>query len=224
MSARTEIRRVVWGGMTMDERLNVTHSSLKDEWSWFDLAEGRHLELIECRLNQNLLVGAACQQIESRAVSFAEGETLYNAVIALVPRIVWPDKPTFAGSGNLVSRFTGMSFAAGTSVGIGHIMELYVNFGELGVLIGFILLGGAFSFLDQRCARRLRSGDTEGFLLYFLCGQTLLVAIGNFAEVTAAILGSVILCLLLTRYLFPAWVRRFPVGSRPRHARPSFTG
>jgi hypothetical protein len=217
MSARDEIRGAVWGGKAFEERINVTSASLQKEWSWFDLGEGRQLNHIESRLNQNYLVGAARMQIEAHVVPFADGETFMNALIALIPRILWPDKPTFAGSGKLVTRFTGITFADGTSVGIGHVMELYVNYGETGVLIGYILLGAALSFVDGRAARRLRAGDTEGFLFYFIPGQQLLVVIGNFAELTAGVLGSVILCVVITRVLFPAWVRRFPIrgGSQP---------
>jgi hypothetical protein len=218
MSARDEIRSAVWGGMALQDRVSVTSSTLQQRWAWFDPGEQKQLDFIEGRLNQNILLGAARQQIESRTVALAEGETFLNALIALIPRILWPDKPVFGGSGRMVTRFTGISFATGTSVGIGHVMELYVNFGEAGVLIGFILIGAALSVLDERSALRLRAGDTEGFLFFFLLGQTLLVVIGNFAETTAAALGSVILCTLLTRYLFPAWVRRLRAGGRPQPA------
>jgi hypothetical protein len=216
MAARTDIREVVWGGKGFDERLNVTSTTLQRQWAWANFGEQRQLEFIEDRLNQNTLVGAARIQMEAHMVPFAEGETFVNALIALIPRIIWPDKPQFAGSGKLVTRFTGITFAEGTAVGIGHVMELYVNYGENGVLIGYILMGAALSFLDSRSARHLRAGDTEGFLLYFLPGQQLLVVIGNFAEMTAAVLGSVILCILFTRFLFPAWVRRFPLGDGPQ--------
>jgi hypothetical protein len=224
MSGRDEIRAAVWGGKGFEERLNVTGYMLQKEWSWFNVGESKQLYHIECRLNQNYLVGAARVQLESNAVAYADGETFVNALIALVPRILWPDKPSFAGSGKLVTRFTGITFAEGTSVGIGHVMELFVNYGETGVLVGYIVLGAILSLLDGLCARRLRAGDTEGFLLYFLPGQQLLIVIGNFAELTAGVLGAVILCILFTRFLFPAWVRRFPPRSRPQPAGTPLSG
>jgi hypothetical protein len=208
IAARRDIRNAVWGGRGLEDRLAVTTSSLQERWTWFDLGEQEQLDFIELRLNQNYLVGIARRRVEAQIVPLADGETIRDAALAVIPRLLWPDKPVFAGSGNLVSRFTGMRFDSSTSVGIGHVMELYVNFGEYGVLIGYILIGGALAYLDSRAALRLRAGDTEGFLLFFLMGQTMLFVGGNFAEMTAAALGSVILCVLFTRYLFPAWVRR----------------
>ena len=85
----------------------------------------------------------------------------YGATVppwALIPRAVWPDKPDVAGSGDIVSEFTGIRFAEGTSVGVGQVMEFYVNFGIPGVLIGFFGLGYLLMWLDQGIMRSLLRG------------------------------------------------------------------
>jgi hypothetical protein len=213
---RNEIRVAVWGDQAMEARMNVTSSGLSKNWSWFDFGNAEHLGSIEGRLNQNHLVGAARREIESGRVEQANGETMWNAVIALVPRAIWPEKPSFAGSGTLVTRFTGIQFASSTSVGIGHVMEFYVNFGEAGVFLGFVALGAVLAGLDLKAGMYLRSGYQEGFLLCYVPGLTFLLAGGTLAETPPAAVGSVVLCLVMTRYVFPYASRQFrtllPVG------------
>ena len=202
-AVRNDIRGVVWGGQSLEDRAAVSSSRLQENWSWFDLDSSQQLDSIEARLNQNSLVGAARREIDAGRVELAEGETLWDAVVALVPRVVWRDKPHYAGSEHLVSRFTGMEFDANTSVGIGHVMELYVNFGEAGVLLGFAVLGALLSTLDFAAGEHLRSGNLEAFLLCYVPGQTLLMVGGVLAEIPPAAVGSVILCLFITRYVMP---------------------
>ena len=219
MSVRSEIRASVWGGETFAENLLAT-SSIEKKWTWADLGSSNQLDSIENRLNQNALVGAARYNIESRKVNLAEGETIWQALLALIPRAIWPDKPQFAGSGGalgssrLVSRFTGIHFDGSTSVGIGHVMELYVNFGEWGLFAGFVIIGYVLALIDERAGQHLHFGNMEGFLVWFVGGQTLLMVGGNFAELTPAAVGAVILCLFLSRIVLASWMRR-PMQARP---------
>src|SRR5262249_48114281 len=127
MRDRSEIRDVVWGGQSLGDRVDRVATTFH-AFEWFDPSKDEHLARIDSRLNQSFLVGAAVSRL-SDIGGFAGGETLWDALIAVVPRALWPDKPVVAGSGNLVTRFTGIEFAAGTSVGIGQVMEFYVNFG-----------------------------------------------------------------------------------------------
>ena len=203
MGIRGDIRGVVWGGASMSDRIGTTASALEDNWSWFDYQSKTHLETIDSRLNQNFLVGRAYLNVETGSVRLVKGETLYRAVVALVPRILWPGKPTFAGSGDLVSRFTGIHFAAGTSVGIGHVMELYMNFGVPGLVVGFGVIGLCLAFLDDQAGRWLAAGNVERFLLCYVVGQSLLIVIGTFAEIPPCAIGGALLCLAVTRVFFP---------------------
>jgi hypothetical protein len=218
LDVRNEIRGAVWGARSFSERVLVTASSLHDEWAWFDPRDEHHLENIELRLNQNALVGAAALNIEEGGVPLAWGETLLDGLVALVPRALWADKPIYAGGSDLVTRFTGIHYPSGTSVGIGQVMELYVNFGYAGVFIGFVLIGLALAFVDERAGMHLQRGAPQRFLLFFVPGQTLLLVIGSCAEVLPAAVGSVILCLLclgLARRLSPG-LADAPVSNHPR--------
>src|SRR5262249_25377322 len=116
-------------------------------------------------------------------------------------RALWPDKPQYAGSGSLVTRFTGFKFAYGTSVGIGQVMELYVNFGTLGVLVGYTLLGLLLGILDVRAGTALAAGDWKQFSLWFMIGVAFLQVGGNFAEATASAAGCFVLWLVVQMFL-----------------------
>jgi hypothetical protein len=126
---------------------------------------------------------------------FVKGESIKDAVLAMIPRIIWPGKTVYAGSGDWVSRFTGISFAEGTAIGIGQILEFYGNFGLRGVVIGFILFGILLGALDMAAASRLAAGDWHGFAFAFVVGTSLLNAGGSLVEVS----GSAVACIVLMR-------------------------
>src|SRR5207247_1102986 len=109
MRDRLEIRDVVWGESSISERVDAVTGSLGG-WDWFDPNRQDHLDLIDSRLNQNYLVGVAVERLDSGLAEFASGQTLVDAIEALIPRAIWIDKPISAGSGDLVSRFTGIPF------------------------------------------------------------------------------------------------------------------
>jgi hypothetical protein len=215
LKARKEIRMAVWGNWALEDRISVTYAALERNWGWFNPYDESHLEAIELRLNQNSLVGASHRYMQGGSEPYANGETVINAAYALIPRVIWPGKPAWAGSGDLVSRFTGLHFEAHTSVGIGHIMELYVNFGVPGILIGYLLIGTAVGVVDRKATRNLLAGNVRGFLLWFVPGQSLLLVGGNFAEVSAAAAGSFILCWLVTRSL-RSTAEAAPMVRKPR--------
>jgi hypothetical protein len=181
MRDRTDIRNIVWSGGTLSESAAQTADTFGD-FEWFDPNNVKHLDRIDGRLNQDLLIGLAVDNLNSGDVHFAAGSTIVDAVLALVPRALWPSKSIAAGSGDLVSTFTGLRFPEGTSVGIGQVMECYVNFGTVGVVIGFLLIGGFVSFVDRAALHCLMSGDISAFMIWYLPGLALLQVGGSFVE------------------------------------------
>jgi hypothetical protein len=202
MRDREAIRETVWGGQRLSNRLDQLSMTLGD-FEWFDLSNHRHLERIDDRLNQNHLVGAAVNYLESGLQNFAHGDTLGQALIALVPRALWPGKPIVAGSGNLVTTYTGIPFAEGTSVGIGQVMEFYVNFADVGVVLGFFIIGTIITILDWSAYQHLKQGNWGRFLCWYLPGLSFLQVGGALVEVTMGAVSAAVLSLLL-RY----WMRR----------------
>ena len=199
MRDRGEIREVVWGGQSFSDRVDRVAATIKD-FEWFDPSNDQHLQRVDGRLNQSFLVGLSVSRL-SEVGGYGHGATLWEALLALVPRALWPDKPVTAGSGNLVSEYTGVQYAAGTSVGIGHVMEFYVNFGTLGVVIGFIVMGLLVTALDKMAAVALACNDLHGFVLWYLPGLALLQVGGSLAEATSCAVASIIVAYLANRYL-----------------------
>ncbi len=199
MRDRGEIREAVWGGQSLLDRTDRVTTTIKS-FEWLDPSNNDHLARIDERLNQSYLVGAAVSRL-SDVGGYAHGGTLWEALLALIPRAIWPEKPMVAGSGVLVTEYTGIQFAAGTSVGIGQVMEFYVNFGTLGVLIGFTIMGIAVTVLDLLAAECLAVGDLHGFVLRFLPGISLLQVGGSMVEITTTAVAGIFVAILANKYL-----------------------
>jgi hypothetical protein len=199
MRDRSEIREVVWGGERVEARVDQLQSTLIN-MEWFDPMQIDHLNRIEKRLNQNHLVGAAVVWLDEGNIEFAGGGTLFDAIVAVIPRALWPAKPTTAGSGDIVSTYTGIDFAYGTSVGVGQVLELYINFGTTGVVVGFIVIGALIGLVDRRSATYLAQGDIRNFTLWYMPGLSLLQIGGSLSEVTATAAASWALVHVVSKF------------------------
>ncbi len=218
MRDRPEIRAVVWGQESYSVRLDRIVRSFSN-FELLDLGNIEHLQRIDDRLNQNSLVGAAILYLEGRPEQFARGSTIWEAVLAAIPRVFWPDKPIAAGSGDLVSRFTGIRFAEGTSVGIGHVMEWYVNFGTAAVVLGSMALGFVLSLIDRGAIACLKRGDGTAFPLWYLPALSLLQVGGSLAEAVSGAGTGLVIGLLIRRF-GPVWLgRRRLQAERPADIR-----
>lgn len=94
------------------------------------------------RSNQGYLTAFAIRHTPA-IEPFAEGETIFKAILAsLIPRLLWPDKPTAGGAEN-IQRFTGLIKSPGVSYNIAPLGDAYVNFGITGGA-GFLFLYGLF--------------------------------------------------------------------------------
>jgi hypothetical protein len=199
MRDRGQIRASVWGGESLNNRLG-TLANTADTFEWFDLTNVDHLKRLDSRLNQNILVGAAVQRMTDQG-GYAHGQTLFDSLLALIPRALWPDKPMVAGSGTVVTQYTGIQFAVGTSIGVGQVMEFYINFGTWGVIIGFALIGTLITIIDVGAAQSLAKGDLHGFVLWYLPGISLLQVGGSMIEVTTSAVASFVVALIANKYL-----------------------
>lgn len=209
MRDRGDIRATVWGGQTTSDRVSSLGRSVSTI-EWFNPQDPNHLLRVNGRLNQNYLVGEAVINLRRGSVDYARGQTVLEAFQSLVPRVIWPDKPVQAGSPGIVTRYTGISFAANTSVGIGQVMEFYINFGAIGVVIGFIIFGAILAIFDTWAAQRLWQGDWLQFAVWFLPGVAMMQAGGSLVEVASSAGAA-----LLAVWIINRWVRR---RGPPQHA------
>jgi hypothetical protein len=127
------------------------------------------------------------------------------ALVAPIPRVLWPDKPEFGGSGDAVADYTGYSFADGTSVGLGQVLEFFINFGWAGEFWCYVLYGALCRRLDMHAGFALSTGQFRSFLLFFLPAMTLMQSGGALAEVVGSAAGAFFAALvasaLADRYL-----------------------
>ena len=199
MRDRGDIRDTVWGRQSYVNRMEQIMDTLED-FEWFDWKDESHLLAIDQRLNQNFIVGmAVANLLESK--DFADGETIKMAAFAVVPRILWPEKPVYAGSPGLVSEYTGLEFAHGTSVGVGQVMEFHINYGTTGVVIGFMLMGMIITVIDITAWRRLLTGNPFSFVLLYLVGISFLQVAGSLVEVAGTAAASVVLGLTVNTFM-----------------------
>ncbi len=215
MRDRAEIRDAVWSGAAANRRIDLIGGSVQS-FEWFDPSNDYHLERIDERLNQDYFVGMAVDRLRKGVVPFGDGETVKEAFLALLPRAFWPDKGVVAGSTDIVSRFTGLRFMEGTSVGVGLVMEMFVNFGAPGVWLGFALFGAVLMIIDERARRCLEHGDAIRFALWYLPGSALLqLCGGSLVDATAAAGAGVVSVLLVNAILTRLVIRRsqLPAGT-----------
>ncbi len=225
MANRSEMRAKVWENAPMLERVALFYEKTK-EAQFFDPFNVKHLYQIDNRINQNILVGRCIEHIHSGRSDFAYGESLKIAAIAWIPRIIWPNKPTFGGSTNFASIYTGQQFQQSTSVGVGLVMEMYANFGYSGVIIGFCLVGMFIRYFDRRAAINLKAGQYWDYVIFHLIGISAIQPGGFLAEAVASsaaalVLGVGLKRLLIRQRLFLERPSQAPgpgrmLGARPR--------
>ena len=195
---RTEIRKEVWSKGSRGEKVETVLNSFVDFQS-FDPSNSQHLIDLDKRLNENYFVGLAARRIELGQVTYLKGESLWEGLIALVPRVLWPEKPVYGGSPHIVSKMTGLRFNSQTSIGVGNVMELQINFGMPGVAIGFFVLGWAIGKLDLKAAIAERRGEQGSAIMYFLPCVAMIQPNGSIVEVTSGAAAAFVAAYLWSR-------------------------
>jgi hypothetical protein len=191
---RTELRDAVWGGKDFSTRIDKTYE-IFEKFEWFDPENREHLALVDARLNQNWLIGASMERVWLNQDVPEHGATIFAALVAWVPRAVWINKPTVAGSGDLVSRHTGFEFDKSTSVGVGNILELFINFGIYGVVIGMFLFGYLVKRMDTVCSEALNQGAVLRWMSIYFVTMPFLSPVGQFSEATSGAAAAFIVML-----------------------------
>lgn len=192
---RNEIRKVVWGGESSQQRWDES-LRLVTEFRLMDLGNREDLEAVNWRLNQNYLVGMAVKRLREGVVDYYKGKTVVQGLQAMIPRMLWPNKPISAGRSTIVPEMTGFYVnVKTTSYGVGNVMEFYINFGMPSLVLGFVLLGWGLGRLDYLAAMALSDGDYPRVILFALPAIALIqpergiteMASGAAAAVVAAI-------------------------------------
>lgn len=196
---RMALRDVVWLGVyDSRDRFDIV-SEMAKSFEWLDVENPRHAEPLLTRLNESQLIGLGVQRYSSGAVELLGGASV--PLWALVPRVIWPDKPPVGGGGDLVAKFIGVDFAEGTSVGAGQVLEFYMNFGMVGVVVGLALMGALLGWLDIGLRGAMDASRTDRILLMGLPGTSLIQPNGNLLEIVVSFAAAVAVALLVGRLL-----------------------
>lgn len=202
MRDRNEIRHAVWGGESIKVRATVLVNTFSN-MEWLDLRSEIQILYVDARMNQNVLVGVAIDRLQRGEVGYWHGKSILEAILSVIPRLFWPNKPMTAGSGDLVSEVTGMTFTQGTSVGIGPILEFYANFGHWGLGIASLLMGGFLGMCDIRAGACLRAGHTTRFAAWLLLALPLHNVLGSLVSIFTSIATAGVLFFLFQRFWEP---------------------
>lgn len=180
-AVRKDLRDAVWGGAAMSQRLDVVVDMFAN-FKMFSAKNPAHLTALDKRLNQNYFVGVAADRLDRGHVDYLYGRSIKEGMFALVPRILWPDKPVYGGSPEIVREMTGLDLNINTSWGVGNVMEFYINFGRTGLVAGFLILGILLGILDRQAALALREGRLGDVFLFFLPAVALIQPNGSLVE------------------------------------------
>jgi hypothetical protein len=138
-------------------------------------------------------------------IPFQGGQTYSYMLVTLIPRFVWPDKPSVNDANRYYQLAFGLSTARtvnGTNIGAGCLAEAYINFGWPGVICIMFAIGIILGIYE-------RSFLAEGSSTLFLAiGVALLPGILGIESQMSAYLGGVIQTVLLTILVFLPVLRR----------------
>ena len=130
-------------------------------------------------------------------VPYWGGETYYNTLLIMIPRVIWPDKPTRA-FWNKFGRLYGYLLDDDhlTSIAVGYLAEGYMNFGMFG-LYGIAIFMGLFIAAVEVLGYSVLNG------YYSFSFTLLLLPLSNYANDFGTIINDIALVtavLLLSRY------------------------
>ena len=108
-SGPDDIRESVWGGASVQNRIGSV-LSMADTFHLIDLGSEKDLLALDLRLNQNVFVGIAASRLQDKEVDYLNGQSVWDGVMSMVPRALWPDKPITGGSGRIVADVTGLDW------------------------------------------------------------------------------------------------------------------
>lgn len=132
-------------------------------------------------------------------VPYWNGETYLPLLTSYIPRILWPYKPTETTGNKFGQRYHYLDKRDRTTAfNLPWIVEMYANFGTLGVLIGMPLVGLLLAFLEQKL------NHPEMNALEFVLGATVLFNLvyqeSNLSLMMGGVANSTIVLYLMMRF------------------------
>lgn len=154
------------------------------------------------------------------AVPFQDGALIGAAVMhVLQPRLLFPDKPPLPSDTDNAIRYSGIQYDLGgnareTSISLGYVAELYVDFGRLGALAAMFVLGLVFG----RTFRFITSSRSLPAIVNYGLAVMLMMPVMLFEEALVKMLGDFLIILLavlaVRKFVLPYLLEWFrpPIG------------
>lgn len=167
-----------------------------------NLASGQLLYAYASTLERtsHLITFADVVEQTPETVPYWHGETYTTLATSLVPRILWPDKPTKTLGQAFGHRYGRLHPGDHTtSENLPQLIELYANFGAPGVLLGMFLIGLIYRAL-QVMLNHPQAGE-GGLLTSAVIFTNLLSIESDFSLVFGSVLQYIVLLYLLMKPL-----------------------
>jgi hypothetical protein len=216
---KREYRQRFWSG---DETASVLERGISwiqaswDVWSSFFTSADPTVfnRLASMSLGRASLLTQASLVVEKTpdVVPFQHGRTYTYMAVTLVPRLLWPDKPSFNDANQFYQVAYGLTRESdldSVSIAVGVLPEAYMNFGWAGVAGMMVLLGVIYDVYEcSFCS--IRSGRFASAL-----GLALFVQVVTIELQLAQYLGGISQQLFLTAVVMAPVLRSPP---RVRHS------
>jgi hypothetical protein len=139
------------------------------------------------------LLSATISNVPAK-VPYENGALIGASVMHMLqPRLLFPDKPPLASDTDVAIRYSGIGFneggnAATTSISLGYVTELYVDFGVVGALAVTFLLG-----LLLGCAvKYLMASTALPAIVNSGLAIVLAISVASFEEALAKMIGAAV--------------------------------
>jgi hypothetical protein len=197
-------REAYWGGEegTMIDRIEFWIEQSASGWSQVAQESGgsRSQDLASLTISRLSLLTQAAHVLEwtPEKVPFQYGRTYSYMAVTLVPRLLWPGKPSMSEANQFYQVAYGLTSEDRldrVSIAVGFLIEGYINFGWLGV-IGITYLVGVVLGIFQRMFLNEQSGMLFGSLGLALIPGFLILE-SQLSQYLSGIVQQVILMLVV---------------------------
>jgi len=140
---KLEYRNTVWQGSVGTSQLEKINKFANIFYDYWIDGSGK---VVESTYSRSSLLLQTSHVIDwtPKVVPYRNGETLYFMFVTFIPRFIWPDKPTAQQANIFYALDYGVTTREGVKTamfGVGLLGESYMNFGVLGVLFTYVLIG-----------------------------------------------------------------------------------
>lgn len=202
---KSEYRQLTWSSNRSEQLNSVEKAQLFiklviEHYSSSNFKQKSEGENSTIARTAHILVFSAVIEDTPNRVPYWQGQTYLPLATSFIPRIIFPDKPE-EKTGNLFGRRYNYlsSDDSVTSFNLPWIVEMYANFGYLGVLIGMPLVGVVLVFLDKKL------NNSSMNTLEFVAGATIIFQLvyqeSNFSLMMGGVISLSVALYLLFNFV-----------------------